>query len=396
MGEFHIASDEQIRAGETTDVYFARTEEILEAEDISDREVVAEVTSGSLPRDWSWAVLCGMDEVAHLFEDRPVNIRAMPEGTVFRPFDYCGRRIPLMIIEGPYGNFCTLETPLLGLICQASGVATLSGRVRKAAADKTVLAFGIRRMHPALAPMLDRAAYIGGCDEVSSLAGADAVGRDAVGTMPHSLMITMGSRVKAWKAFDEHVPEEVPRIVLVDTYSDEKVESLKAADSLEDRLDGVRLDTPGSRKGDFAEIVREIRWELDARGFDYVDIVVSGGLDEYKIPSLLDAGADAFGVGTSISNAPVLNLAMDIVEVEGEPAAKRGKLGGRKKVWRCSECTTDMVTLAHNEKPDCPVCGGESERLLEPLLEKGEVVGDLPSVDDIREKVLEQLERVDF
>lgn len=396
MVGFHIASDEEIRTGKTTDVYFARTKKILQAEGISGREVVAEVTSGSLPNNWSWGVLCGMDEVVHLFEDCPVNIRAMPEGTVFRPFDYGGRRVPLIIIEGPYGNFCTLETPLLGLLCQASGVATLSSRVRKAAEDKLLLAFGIRRMHPALSPMLDRAAYIGGCDGVSSLTGAEAIGRNPMGTMPHALMITMRDRVKAWKAFDKHIPKEVPRIALVDTYSDEKVESLEAAKSLKEKLDGVRLDTPSSRKGNFPDIVREIRWELDARGFDHVDIVVSGGLNEYNIPPLIEAGADSFGVGTSISNAPVLNLAMDIVEVEGELAAKRGKLGGRKEVWRCPECMTDLIALAQREKPDCPKCGGETERLLEPLLEKGKVVSDLPTADEIRERVLEQLKKVEL
>src|SRR5437867_8571773 len=32
---------------------------------------------------------------------------------------------------------------------------------------KTILSFGIRRAHPALAPMIDRACYIGGLDAVS-------------------------------------------------------------------------------------------------------------------------------------------------------------------------------------------------------------------------------------
>lgn len=281
---------------------------------------------------------------------------------------------------------------MLGFLCHASGVSTKSARVRKVAGDKNILAFGIRRMHPALAPMLDRAAYVGGFDGVSSIAGAEEIGKDPMGTMPHALMIVFEDQVGAWEAFDKNMPEDVPRIALVDTYSDEKEEVIKAAEALQDSLDGVRLDTPGSRKGSFPELVREIRWELDIRGFEHVDIVASGGLDEYSIPPLIEAGADSFGVGTSVTNAPVLNLAMDIVEVEGKYSAKRGKLSGRKKVWRCKDCLEMKVTLADEEKPKCPKCGGKTESLLEPLIEKGEIVKDFSNLDKIRERVITQLE----
>lgn len=393
MRKFHVASDEEIKSGKTTDVYFDRTKKILEAEGVSDREVVAEVTSGSLPNDWKWAVLSGIDEVATLFEGVPVDVWTLPEGSIFRPKDRTGIRVPLLVIEGPYQKFCTLETPMLGLICQSSGVSTKSARIRKVAGEKNILAFGVRRMHPSLAPMLDRAAYVGGLNGVSSLAGADEIGRKPMGTMPHGLIIAIGDQVRAWKAFDRNIPNEVPRIALVDTYSDEKEESIKAAESLEESLDGIRLDTPGSRRGNFADLVREVRWELDARGYEDVDIIVSGGLDEDSIPPLLEAGAESFGVGTSITNAPVLNLALDIVEVEGKPAAKRGKFGGRKEVWRCKNCLENIVTLAENEKPECPECGEGTEPLFELLVKNGEVVKDLPSSDKVRERVLEQLKR---
>ncbi len=394
--KFHISSEEDIKYGKTTDVYFSRTERILEAEGESDREVVAEVTSGSLPNGWPWGVLSGVDEVANLFEDVPVNVWTFPEGTIFRPYDVNGYRVPLMIIEGKYQNFLSLETPMLGLLCHSSGISTKSARVRKVAGDKNILAFGIRRMHPALAPMLDRAAFIGGFDGVSSLAGAEEIDRDPMGTMPHSLIIVLRDQIKAWKAFDKHIPEDVPRIALVDTYSDEKMESIKASESLKERLDGVRLDTPSSRRGDFAELIREVRWELDIRGFEHVDIVVSGGLDEYSIPALKEAGAESFGVGTSVTNAPVLDLSMDIVEVDGELAAKRGKLGGKKKTWRCEKCLENIVKPADGDRPNCPICGGETGPGLELLVEGGEIVKDMPAPEVIRDRVLNQLENFEL
>jgi len=391
---FYYADDEEIKKGKTTDIYFLRTKQILEAKKKEKVHVVAEVTAGSLPRGWQWAVLCGIEEVAYLFQGCPVNVYAMPEGTIFFPHDYRGFREPVIFIEGPYGEFCLLETPMLGLICQSTGVATQSARIKKIAGDKLVIAFGIRRMHPALAPMLDRASYIGGIDGVSSIIGAEKIGIKPSGTMPHALIIVIGDQVEAWKAFDEVIPLDVPRVCLVDTYLDEKVEAVMAAEALKNRLFAVRLDTPRSRKGDFAEIVREVRWELDVRGYRDVKIFVSGGLEEETVKTLSESGADAFGVGTSISNAPTVDFAMDIVEVEGRLAAKRGKLSGKKQVWRCTSCLTDVALSFSEPAPKCPRCGNETKSMLTPLIENGEIVCDLPKAQEIREYVLEQLEKL--
>ena len=109
---------------------------------------------------------------------------------------------------------------------------------------------------------------------------------------------------------------------------------------------------------------------------------------------LREVGVDGFGVGTWISNAPTVDFAMDIVEVEGRPAAKRGKLGGRKQVWRCENCFNDLVQPASSRPPSCPKCGGEMRPLLQPLIRDGEIVADLPDPGEIRCWVLEQLKRV--
>jgi len=394
MRLFHYASDEEIKRGETTDIYFVRTKQVIEAKGLEKTPVVADVTPGRLPCGWPWGILCGIEEEAHLFENIPVDVYAMPEGSVFYHEDCRGVREPVMRIEGPYGEFCVYETPLLGLICQASGVATSAARVRKVAGEKTLISFGIRRMHPALSPMIDRATYIGGFDAVSSLSGAKLLGVKPVGTMPHALIIVFGDQVKAWRAFDETMPPDVPRVVLVDTYSDEKMEALMAAEALKERLHAVRLDTPASRKGDFAEIIREVRWELDLRGFNDVKIFVSGGLKEENIRELSEAGADAFGVGTSVSNAPTINFAMDIVEIDGKLCAKRGKMGGRKQVWRCQTCLADIVLPFDKPQPRCPRCGSKTEPMLKPLTKDGKIAAKLAKPGEIREYVLEQISKL--
>jgi nicotinate phosphoribosyltransferase len=392
LRKFQVATEDEIKNAETTDVYFTRTKEILEKEGLSDLRVTAEITTGSLPGNWEWGILAGVEEAAHLLEGVPIDIHSFPEGTLFHSSDVEGVREPVMVLEGRYLDFCLYETPLLGLLCQASGITTMAARVRKAAGKKTLLSFGIRRAHPALAPMIDRSCYIGGFDDVSSIVGARLLGKDPTGTMPHSLIIAMGDQVKAWKSFNKHMPKKVPRIALVDTYYDEKTESILAAEALGKDLFGVRLDTPSSRRGNFAEIIREVRWELDSRGYNHVKIFVSGGLNDETVAQLSLAGVDGFGVGTSVSNAPSIDFALDIVEADGKPVAKRGKLGGRKMVWRCSNCLTDRVTSTTETAPKCPNCGEEMGKLLEPIISRGRLSRVLPSPDSIRAVVLGQLE----
>ncbi len=393
MRTFNVASDEEIKRGETTDLYFVRTKKILKAKKMDAVRVVAEVTTNGLPDKWPWGVLCGIDELLKLFEGHSVDLYTMQEGTIFCHHDYYGNKVPVAFIDGPYGEFCDLETPLLGLICHASGVATVAARLRRLAEDKLLISFGIRRAHPALSPMIDRAGYLGGFDGVSSLAGARKIGKEPYGTMPHALIVMFGNQVKAWKAFDQVMPRKVRRIALVDTYYDEKAESIMAVEALGKKLWGVRLDTPGSRKGNFPEIVREVRWEMDIRGHKHVKIIVSGGVNDNNIVELVDAGVDGFGIGTALSNAPTIDFALDITELKRQPVAKRGKIGGRKQVWRCSRCLTDVVLPGGARGPKCPACGGKTSALLIRVMKKGRITIREPEVDQIRKRVMAQLKK---
>ena len=188
-------------------------------------------------------------------------------------------------------------------------------------------------MHPALAPMIERNAFIGGCDGVAVTKSAELIDADPMGTIPHSLVLMFGDTVEALRAFHEVVDPKVRRVALIDTLQDEKFEAIRVAEALGKDLYAVRLDTPSSRRGDFYRILEEVRWELDLRGFEHVKILASGGIDEYEILQL-NPLVDGYGVGTSIANAPVLNFALDIMEIEGKPMAKRGKWSGAKEVWR--------------------------------------------------------------
>ena len=391
MGRFFSAEHDDIQKGLTTDVYFQRTEAILKAKGLLDVHTRSEVTVADLPDAWPWAVLCGTEEVVRILEGREVDLYALPEGSLFTPRTRRGVKLPVASIDGPYGQYCSLETPALGFICYASGVATMAARCKLAAGNLPVISFGVRRMHPAMAPVIDRSSFIGGCDGVSSLKGAELVGKAASGTMPHSLVIMMGDQREAFKAFGEIIDPTVPRVALTDTFFDEKAEALMAAEAMPG-LRSVRLDTPGSRRGNMADIVREVRWELDLRGYTNVGVFVSGGLDEVKIKELAAAGASGFGVGTSISNAPTIDFAMDIVEKAGKPIAKRGKFAGRKYVFKCPDCLEYEVSLRRDDPPKCS-CGEEMRWAEIKVIEKGKRLVPEEPAEEIRRRVLRQMGR---
>lgn len=384
---FHMASREDIKSGKISDVYFYRTVEVLKAKGL-DKYVRLEVRTTSLPEKWPWAILSGIEEVAELLKGMRVKVKAMPEGTFFRADE------PVLLIEGQYTDFAVMETAVLGLLCQASGIATKAARCRKAAGNKMLVSFGARRMHPGLAPMIERSAFIGGFDGVAVVKSAELIGEKPVGTMPHSLILLAGDSVKAFKLFDEVIDKKVRRVALIDTLVDEKFEAVRLAEEMGEKLYGVRLDTPGSRKGNMRQILDEVRWELDLRGYQKVKLFLSGGVDEYEIPKYNNL-VDAYGIGTSISNAPVVNFAMDIVEIEGRPVAKRGKKSGAKEVWRCRRCFCDKV-LPEKAKASACQCGRRMQRLLVPLVENGKITHSLPRPQEIRQHVLEQLEKVEL
>ncbi len=381
-----IATEQDIKAGRTTDVYFERTRKILQAENVHKR-VTAEFVVKAFPEGRTWGVFTGLEDALELLQGLPVDVWAMDEGTIFHPNE------PTMVIEGDYLDFGVYETAVLGFLCQASGVATKAARCRVAAGDRLIASFGARRMHPALAPVIDRNAYVGGVDGVAVVQSAELLGLPPTGTIPHALVLILGDVVEATKAFHRVIEPDVARVALVDTFGDEKFEALRAAEALGEALFAVRLDTPGSRRGDFLQILKEVRWELDLRGHKHVKLFVSGGIDENKILQLNEV-VDAYGVGTSISNAPVLDFAMDIVAIEGEPIAKRGKPSGRKEVWRCPECGNTVVLPYGEPAPDRCSCGGTFEALLKPVMKNGELVREMPEPKTIREWVLKQLKWV--
>jgi nicotinate phosphoribosyltransferase len=311
----------EVLSGDTADIYFRRTIDILQKEGLNPMATMEIFGSRA-------GVLCGIEEVkALLAEVLPKgknNVWALNEG------DSIEAREVVLRITAPYQSYGVYETSIIGILAHGSGWATAARECVAVAGGIPIISFGARHVHPAVAGVMDYAAVVGGCNGCSSIAGARLAGVEPAGTMPHALIIIVGDTVKATVLFDKHMPPEVPRVSLVDTFKDEVEESVRVAEALRGKLQSVRLDTPSERGRVTPELVKEVRAHLDLAGFKHVGIFVSGGVDPERITHFRENGApvDGFGVGSYISGARPIDFTADLHEVDGRAIAKRGRLPG--------------------------------------------------------------------
>jgi len=315
-----FAPAESVLRGDTADVYFHRTKEILAAAEINP-VVTMEVFAG---RD---GLLCGMREVRALLEQvcsPDAAIESLADG------DAIARKEVVLRIRDRYQSFCLYETAYLGYLSSGTGWATAARATVAAAEGVPVIAFGARHLHPNAVGPMEYAAIVGGCQACASVIGARMAGLPPSGTMPHALVLVLGDTVRAARLFHATIDPAVNRVVLVDTFHDEVEEALRVGEALGDDLWGVRLDTPSERGGVTPALVAETRARLDGAGLGHVKIIISGGLSVERIARFRSEGApvDVFGVGSAISAAPAIDFTADLKEIAGRPIAKRGRIPG--------------------------------------------------------------------
>ncbi|KPL15336.1 MAG: nicotinate phosphoribosyltransferase [Anaerolineae bacterium SM23_84] len=312
--------NEAVLSGHTADIYFSRTQAILRAEGL-DPVVTMEIFPAAD------GILCGVNEVFDLLAQvlpDDSEVWALSEGQAM-----VAKEVVLRI-TAPYSAFGLYETAILGMLSQTSGWATEARACVEAAEGIPIVSFGARHVHPHVVARLEYAAIVGGCAGCATPAGAELAGLEAIGTIPHAMILIFGDTVEATLAFDRHMPTEVKRVALVDTFKDEAEESLRVAEALGRRLWGVRLDTPPERGRVTPDMVKEVRARLDQAGYTWVKIVVSGGVDAERIRLFREQGApvDLFGIGSAISSAPPTDFTGDLKVVAGQPIAKRGRIPG--------------------------------------------------------------------
>ena len=351
------------------------------------------------------------------------DIYAVPEGTPVFP------REPIMTVRAPAIEAQFIETYLLLALNHQSLIATKANRIVQAAEGRTVLEFGSRRAQGAYGAILGaRAAYIGGCHGSACTIADQLFGVPAGGTMAHSWVQMFDTQYEAFKTYCEIYPENAT--LLVDTYDTLRSgvpDAIRAFNEVLRPLGitkcGIRLDS-----GDVTYLSRQARKMLDEAGWPECRISASNSLDEYLIRDILHQGAciDMFGVGERLITSrsePVFGGVYKLVAVEnaeGEviPKIKVSENVEKitnphfKKLYRFYSRESGKAIMdylcVHDETVDDSgtievfdpdntwkrktVYGFKARPLQESVFKNGELVYELPTLEEIRTYCREQVD----
>jgi nicotinate phosphoribosyltransferase len=316
------------------------------------------------------------------------DVHAMPEGTVCFPPE------PLLRITAPLPQAQLIETRLINILHYQTLIGSKAARMVLAAPGKALSDFGLRTAHGAEAGLFSaRASYIAGFTGAANVLAGERYGVPIVGTMAHSFIQVHDNETQAFEDYARSRPDGV--ILLIDTYDTEqgarKVVDLAPRLKAEDiSIRGVRIDS-----GDLIASSRKVRRILDEGGLRDVIIVVSGGINEDVLQTMLreQAPIEGFGIGVNLAasiDAPSLDCAYKLQEFKGRPRRKRSEgketWPGRKQVFRTYDANgrmaRDILTL-ESEPHD-------GDALIAPVMRCGKRLTQ-PSLDDIRTHAAQQL-----
>jgi len=316
-----------------------------------------------------------------------LDVWSMKEGTFFFPNE------PIMRIQGPMFHAQLAETYLLNVINYQTIVASKASRIRNIAPDKILLEFGTRRSHSPLAGIYAaRGSYIAGFNGTSNVIADLELGISSSGTMAHSFIQKFETEEEAFDAYYKIYGKD--SILLIDTYDTEK--AAKIVSKYGNNVKGVRIDS-----GDLINHSIRVRKILDDNGCNEVIIVASSDLNEYKIKRIIDANApiDAFGIGTELATSrddPTLSGVYKLIEYNGKPKIKISEekltFPGKKQIYRICDSKgifiKDILSLDNEEAPN------NSEALLIPIMEKGNLNYKLPEILEIQKYYFKNIEKL--
>ncbi|MAJ71633.1 nicotinate phosphoribosyltransferase [Candidatus Poribacteria bacterium] len=334
------------------------------------------------------------------------DIYALPEGSLAFASE------PIINITGKSIDVQIFETYLLTIMNFQTLIATKSSRIVHSAKGRSCFDFGARRAHGRDAAILAaRASFIGGIKSTSLVIAARNFDIPYVGTMAHKFVQDSSSEVQAFRDYAQTFPDNT--ILLVDTYDTLQGtrNAIQIAKEMEQRgqeIHGIRLDS-----GDLISLSKSVREILDQSGFQKIKILASNDLDEFQIDKILEANApiDGFGIGTRLATGSVFNSITGEGGVSSMPGVYKhvereenginiptfklsedpGKstLAGKKQILRIfnkSQYTKDQICLWQEVE--------DGEGLMIPIVKKGELVYDFPSVTQIQRHTREELSKL--
>jgi nicotinate phosphoribosyltransferase len=372
-----------------------------------------------------------------------ITIRAIPEGRVVHP------NVPLTIVQGPLAMAQILETPLLNQLNFQTLIATKASRIRESGNGRMLLEFGLRRAQGSGANAGARAALIGGADFSSNVGISHILGYPPKGTHAHSMVQVFlalgGSELDAFQAYADVYPDDCLLLVdTIDTLESGIPNAIKVFEQLRSKGHqplGIRLDS-----GDLAYLSIQGAKMLNEAGFPEVSIVLSNQIDElvlWQICTQIHEEAPRYGVDPDdLMKRLVYGVGTRLITSEGDPALdgvyklvavmKEGKWipaiklsetpekipnPGHKHVWRIydqrnkaaadllsldDEDPLEMGTILLHHPSEHSVYRYMQQReisriepLLVEVLTEGRPVYAWPTIEQIRQRRQEDLERLD-
>ena len=322
------------------------------------------------------------------------SLRAIPEGRLFFVNE------PVLEVTAPIIQAQLVETFIINQVNFQILLTTKAARCVAAAQGRGLADFASRRTHGTDAALkMARCSYIAGFQSTSNVLASQRYGIPPSGTMAHSFVSSFCSETDAFRSYASSFPDRTT--LLIDTYDTvqgawKAVQVGKELEQSGHRLAAVRLDS-----GDFNSLSHQVRRILDESGLAYVEIVASGGLDEYQIEELVRDGApiDHFGVGTKVGVAddtPWSDMAYKLVCYDQRPIMKlstdKVSLPGGKQVFRLrnqeGRIERDIIGLENDRLP-----GGEP--LLQTVMEDGRRTVPNPTLEEMRTRLNLDLARLD-
>ena len=308
---------------------------------------------------------------------------AIPEGRLFFKDE------PVMEVTAPIVEAQIVETFIMNQMNFQSLIATKAARCVHAAGARPVVDFSLRRTHGTDAGMkVARSSYLAGFAGTSNVRAGQHYEIPVVGTMAHSFVSSFERELDAFRAFVTSFPHN--SILLIDTYdtvagAHKAVQVAKEMAARGQHLQGVRIDS-----GDLATLAVEVRKIFDEARLNDVQLIGSGGLDEYDLADYSSAQVpyDSYGVGTKMgvsADTPWTDIAYKLVEYGDRSVLKlspgKVSLPGKKQVFRKrdehGQLQQDLIALR-----DETVAGAEP--LLRRVMAQGKITAPLPSLTEIR------------
>ncbi len=375
----------------------------------------------SLPPDWGYFIAAGIDQaIDHIcqlqFSEDNISylndlklfsstyleflrhfnfdgdIFALKEGTPFTA------ETPIIRVTAKRPVAQLLETIILTIINFPTLIASKASRIVNAAGKSAVIDFGLRRAHGIYAGIEGaRASYLAGAEATSNVEAARIFEIPHSGTMAHSFVMSFRDEIDAFRAYSNTFPDR--SVFVIDTY--DTIEGAKVAAKVAkemeekgNRLKGVRLDS-----GNLGNLSKKVRNILDDEGLEYVEIVLSSDLNEYKIEQLTfeNAPVDAYGVGTEMITAKptaALSGVYKLVEDSYGPRIKlsygKRTLPGKKQIYRVGdEKGRYIYDILELEGEEC-----EGLPLLEPAVLNGKRIREAIPLRETRSYCLECVSRL--